>query len=60
MNKYIKKKCYGQILFIYIFLGIIGCFSLLCLWRNGDVLKNLYQADIFKKLYTVTNLQKKG
>ena len=26
MNKYIKKKCYGQILFIYIFLGIIGCF----------------------------------
>lgn len=53
MNKYIKKKCYGQILFIYIFLGIIGCFSLLCLWRNGDVLKNLYQDSNWSQLQEV-------
>ena len=53
MDKYTKESHRGQILFICIFLGIIGCFSLLCLWRNGAVLKNLYQGSDWSQLQEV-------
>lgn len=53
MDRYTKEKQHGQILFISIFLGIVGCFSLLCLWRSGAVLKNLYQSSDWSQLQEV-------